>query len=502
MPTYFQHEQYGLAHLFSEHFADRWNTAFVTETMNGEVRIGFSPSSPIVYGVMQLNGDDLVVINGELISGTITSIDFYYPGYPSGGSFGVGFLDGQLTGLNWGAQDFQSQLAAFAAGDYSGFNQAILDTVTTVICVDTRPTVHSGDYANANSFVLGNNDGTFSFEHSALGTSVPITINGGHGYDIFSVSWYVPPPTPLSPAPTFTIDLEAGTFTDLYGTTHRILNFEEVIGSSANNHITGYENVSNALTGGVGDDTLLGGNQSDTLVGGSGNDLLVAGDGDDVIMGSDNFSDDDDTINGGDGIDTYRTSYSSDHFVDLTNTYSTPHGNTRTFIDIENVITRSGDDTIIGNGVDNRIESWAGEDLILAGGGNDTVIGGSGNDILVGGTGENELTGGRDEDQFVFVTLNASDTITDFTMSEDTLDFSSLAADSGIFSVTMNGLETIRINCFDDTASGILALSIVQSGDAVEIYVTSGGIAASGSTPLATLLDVNLADLSWDDFIF
>ena len=51
---------------------------------------------------------------------------------------------------------------------------------------------------------------------------------------------------------------------------------------------------------------------------------------------------------------------------------------------IENAITGSGNDTIIGNDADNRLESGSGADQINAGNGNDILIGGDGADQLTG----------------------------------------------------------------------------------------------------------------------
>ncbi|WP_341213284.1 M10 family metallopeptidase C-terminal domain-containing protein [uncultured Limimaricola sp.] len=60
---------------------------------------------------------------------------------------------------------------------------------------------------------------------------------------------------------------------------------------------------------------------------------------------------------------------------------------------IENAITGSGNDTIIGNSANN---------ILIGNGGNDTLIGNDGNDTLAGGAGSDSLSGGAGTDRAVF----------------------------------------------------------------------------------------------------
>lgn len=53
---------------------------------------------------------------------------------------------------------------------------------------------------------------------------------------------------------------------------------------------------------------------------------------------------------------------------------------------IENAITGSGNDTIIGNDADNVLSSGGGVDSLTGGAGSDTLIGGAGGDVLSGGS--------------------------------------------------------------------------------------------------------------------
>lgn len=112
---------------------------------------------------------------------------------------------------------------------------------------------------------------------------------------------------------------------------------------------------------------------------------------------------------------------------------------------IENVRSGSGDDTILGNRTQNRLDGGGGDDVlhgrtgadILSGssgddrliGGNadDRLRGGSGNDILIGSDGADRMWGGTGADRFVFrpmddPTSGAIDRIMDFVSGEDVLD--------------------------------------------------------------------------------
>jgi Ca2+-binding RTX toxin-like protein len=112
--------------------------------------------------------------------------------------------------------------------------------------------------------------------------------------------------------------------------------------------------------GSTGDDTLMGGKNNDTLYGGAGNDTIY---GYDPV--SINPAEDADLIYGG-----------------------------------------SGNDTLYGN---QR---------------NDQIYGGSGNDTLIGNGGDDTLTGGLGNDNFRFLsTADGVDTIMDFDIANDTLQF-------------------------------------------------------------------------------
>ncbi len=145
-----------------------------------------------------------------------------------------------------------------------------------------------------------------------------------------------------------------------------------------NDRLSGIENLvggsmADRLTGDLGDKILNGLLGNDTLDGGAGNDTLVGGLGDDVLMG-------------GTGIDTAAYYGTTAVRVDLAISTAQATGQGRDVLTgIESLISGSGNDTLMGNSLMNRLTGGAGNDLLEGRGGNDTLIGGLGNDTLDGG---------------------------------------------------------------------------------------------------------------------
>jgi len=76
-------------------------------------------------------------------------------------------------------------------------------------------------------------------------------------------------------------------------------------------------------------------------------------------------------------------------------------------------------DTITGTNADDWISGDAGADSISGLDGNDRMIGGDGNDTLIGGIGADRLSGNSGNDQFRWATGDGTDTITDFSTTDD-----------------------------------------------------------------------------------
>lgn len=69
---------------------------------------------------------------------------------------------------------------------------------------------------------------------------------------------------------------------------------------------------------------------------------------------------------------------------------------------IEDVLAGRGNDTVYGNGADNRLQGGDGDDLLHGGAGNDHLQGGTGDDVLHGGSGDDLLDGGEGKDEARF----------------------------------------------------------------------------------------------------
>ncbi len=137
-------------------------------------------------------------------------------------------------------------------------------------------------------------------------------------------------------------------------------NVERLTGTSTSGQVLTGNGIANAITGGVGSDTLDGGGGgADTLAGGLGNDIYVVGGGDGVSEAANA------------GTDEVRTALSS---YTLTANVETLRG------------TATTGQKLTGNGIANTIIGGVGNDTLDGGsGGADTLAGGLGNDVYVVG---------------------------------------------------------------------------------------------------------------------
>jgi|GEM_PF-1733159 len=173
------------------------------------------------------------------------------------------------------------------------------------------------------------------------------------------------------------INLSSNINTGGYAEGDDISDIENIVGTDYEDNIIG-DTTDNNLFGGLGNDTLDGGDGNDSLDGFASNDILIGGIGNDTLDGGAG----NDTLNGGAGNDS--------------------------------IFGRNGHD-IINAGDDN--------DTVRGGTGNDSIDGGDGDDLIEGGIGNNNLTGGSGLDRFLFVQeANASDLITDFSLTDDVID--------------------------------------------------------------------------------
>jgi Ca2+-binding RTX toxin-like protein len=185
-------------------------------------------------------------------------------------------------------------------------------------------------------------------------------------------------------------------------------NFDDVSGTNQNDLIRG-DSQSNRLRGNGGNDTFFGTTGNDTLDGGTGNDTAdYRGLGRAITVRptgivEKRFAGVDDTISmetiiadplvAGNIIDSSTASLGASLSINLSTGAASVFGPfptiNRTFLNFDDVIGTSGNDTIIGDSQNNILNGGGGNDLISASGGNDTLVGGAGADTLTGGTGTN-----------------------------------------------------------------------------------------------------------------
>lgn len=139
---------------------------------------------------------------------------------------------------------------------------------------------------------------------------------------------------------------------------------------------------------------------------------------------------------------------------------------------IEDAVTGSGNDTLIGNAADNQL---------YGGKGNDTLSGGDGNDTLYGQAGNDSLTGGKGDDTAVF-----SGTFAQYSIS--------LNAGSGLYTVidsnsTRDGTDTL-------SQIEVLRFSDRDYRPGVPIYSLASNAASysEGGVAAFTLNTTNVAD--------
>ncbi|MXQ13565.1 M10 family metallopeptidase C-terminal domain-containing protein [Microvirga makkahensis] len=154
--------------------------------------------------------------------------------------------------------------------------------------------------------------------------------------------------------------------------------------------------------------------------------------------------------------------------------------------------------TIMGTAGHDELNGTAGGDLISGLAGNDTLSGGAGSDRLTGGTGRDILSGGSGQDIFCFNATRESgssktvDTIKDFVLGEDKIDYSVIDAD--VKSVGNQSFAFIGSAKFSKTAGELRAFSV---NGVTEIH---GDVDGDGHVDICVKLSGTF-QLSTQDFI-
>ncbi|CAE6927642.1 COG2931 [Vibrio sp. B1REV9] len=137
--------------------------------------------------------------------------------------------------------------------------------------------------------------------------------------------------------------------------------------------------------------------------------------------------------------------------------------------------------TLDGDNIDQSSESedsyLLGDDSgisLLGGAGDDVIIGGDGDDILIGGLGSDILTGGDGNDTFKWtqdsVDSGAVDTITDFTVNEDTVDLRDVISELNNTDIQMEDLLD-HIHADYDSSTQAVSLNITTDANVQQTIV-------------------------------
>jgi Ca2+-binding RTX toxin-like protein len=251
---------------------------------------------------------------------------------------------------------------------------------------------------------------------------------------------------------------------------------------------------------GAGNDTALGGAGRDDIRDGAGADEIDTGAGDDkVLLDADTVSD---TVDGGAGEDLLQfDSESGDIRVNLATGLVRYQGAADLISGFERVRTGNGNDSITGDGADNRLWGDSGNDTLLGGNGNDRLDGGQGNNRLDGGDGNDRLMGNEGRDTIFGGAGN--DTIT------GSYDIDNLTGGTGadlfiwrdvaeLFVVTSGSFD--RITDFD-TNGDLIDLSGIDpdgvGGDTAFVFVGAGPITAGGQVAVRQSGGNTFIDISW-----
>lgn len=238
------------------------------------------------------------------------------------------------------------------------------------------------------------------------------------------------------------------------------------------------------LDGGEGNDVLLGSTNGDTLLGGAGNDDLRGLTGGDTLRPGDGQN----TLRGGDGTDVVdfstadRTKANMATGVSLDGFPNDGAGCTTALVpaaaceannvsvDVENVRTGNGDDTILGSDLANEIATNGGNDVAMARGGDDKVLLGDGTNSAIGGEGNDELTGGANVD-----TLEGGN-------GDDKL--AGAAGNNSLLGG--DGADTISATDGNDTVEGGLGNDVVHAGDGTNTISLGAGNDGVAGDPATT----------------
>jgi len=236
------------------------------------------------------------------------------------------------------------------------------------------------------------------------------------------------------------------------------------IGNDSGNNIVGTA-IAERIYGLGGNDTINGGAGADSLYGGEGNDRLYY-DANDIV------------IDGGSGNDT----------LDASKTQTGLALSVVNFVEIENLVGGSGNDTIAGDELANSLTGNSGNDIIDGGAGNDTLSGGSGNDVY-------KFSRGYGNDTILADTSNNKDTIV-FDSDVDPFDLTFNASGSNLV-IGLEDEKMIINGWFSNTSNQINQMQFGADGSIETVLIGND----SGNSIVGTTLSERIYGLGGNDTI-
>lgn len=307
-------------------------------------------------------------------------------------------------------------------------------------------------------------------EDTLLGGIGDDTIEGGTGADSMSGGFGVDTLAYIFSAAGVNVNLDTGALSggdadgdDITDPSNGLIDFENLIGSSQGDTLTGSIGI-NEIFGGDGADSIDGGGSGDALFGGLGGDTINGGSGDDTINGGVGG----DQINGGSGRDTADYSDSPDRVFVLLGQIATSGDATGDQLSsIEAVVGSDFSDLLRGDDLFNDLFGGLGGDYLQGGDGDDRLFGGDDNDVLEGGAGADLLDGGDGDGDF-FSALDATGPIT--------LDIANISNSSSDYANdTLVNIEGyLGVEGFSNTITGSSADEQIAGGQ-VDDELNGGG---------------------------
>ncbi len=274
------------------------------------------------------------------------------------------------------------------------------------------------------------------------GTGDDTVVDGGEGRDTISYA-------SLAAAVTVDLTLQGVAQNTIGGGTDTLTNFENIMGGSGGDTLTG-DGADNVITGGLGNDVLTGGTnlaEGDTASYAGNVAVTVSL----ALQGGQQ-----DTL--GAGLDTLNG--------------------------FENLSGSDQGDTLTGNGSANTLSGGGGGDILSGAGGADTIHGGEGADDITGGAGADVMSGDAGNDTFHQIN-DASANIIDGGADTDTLDLSGStigwvvsgsSGSAGAATLTLTSIENLIGSAYSDQFIGSSVVNVFDGGGNKDWLSGGGGL--------------------------